>query len=45
MSVLSFVGPILGRRETDPRYCVLCCAGSGLAGFVSGLFVGTIWPL
>lgn len=45
MSVLSFIGPILGRRETDPRYCVLCCVGSGLVGFVSGLFVGTIWPL
>lgn len=45
MTALAFIGPLLGRRKTDPRHCVLCCVGTGTVCFMAGLVAGTMWPL
>lgn len=45
MTVLHYIGPLVGRRETDPQYCQLCCVAIGLACFIIGAVAGTFWPL
>jgi len=44
MQLLQAIGPIIGRRETDPRHCRLCCAAVGIACFVLGMLAGTVFP-